>query len=319
MNGKTWFGLVLLAGSYAPLLLPRRIFTDPQVFFHGYPVVPGNLLAIASAFATMGIILIGEGICQRFGRPSLLWTVMANGRIFLRFLVAAAAAGLTMEILAQWLGKLWIYPYWTHWFYWIVVLPGFTFYWTGIVESYLAIKAVLDARVRPGVGRGKVVPAKHAALFALLGAAGAALLLVAAWRCASWYAAHGGYIFASTSRVTEAPPFSVVMQAFLGVLLVAEWALHRRGALSFAGALVRGYWVPAAAVVVASLLLSLILESQNATHHFWLYTHFPGPGAGPFGAPLSVMASWPFQYLVFLLLPGLPLPVLATIFWRAGR
>jgi hypothetical protein len=314
MNWKTWLGLILLAASYAQLVLPRRLFDDPRVFFYGYPVVPGNLLAVASAFSTLGIILIGEGVCQRFGAPSLMWRVTADRRTFLRFVLAAACAGLTMEVLAQWLGKLWIYPYWTQWFYWIVVLPGFAFYWTAIAESYLAIKAVFDARTTSSVRHGR-----HPLLFSLFGVAGAGLLLIAAWRYASWYGAHGGYVFAPTSPVAKAPPFPIVLQAFLGALLVAEWALHRRGSPSFLSGVLRGYWVPATAVIAASLALSVILESQNAAHHFWRYTHFPRPEAAVLGAQLSVMATWPFQYLVFLMIPGLLLPPLATMFWRCGR
>src|SRR5262245_19894675 len=111
MNQKTWLGLILLAGAYAPLLFPRHVFTDPEVYFQGYPDVPGNLLAMGAGFSTLGIILIGEGVCQRFSGPSLLWTATADRRTFLRFLAGAVAGGLTLEALAQWLGKLWIYPY----------------------------------------------------------------------------------------------------------------------------------------------------------------------------------------------------------------
>ncbi|HCU48971.1 MAG TPA: hypothetical protein DGG94_04045, partial [Micromonosporaceae bacterium] len=144
MKWKTWLGLLLLAGSYGQLLFPRRMFTDPDLFFYGYPIVPGNLLAIAATLSALGIILVSEGVCERLGAPSLMDLVTSGGRARLsRIFVAALAAGLTMELLAQWLGKLWFYPYWTPWFYWLVVVPGFVFYWIAIIY--------VNASTLPGV------------------------------------------------------------------------------------------------------------------------------------------------------------------------
>src|SRR6266508_4412022 len=68
MNRKIWLGFLLLAGSYAQLLFPRRMFAHPAYYFHGYPIVPGNLLAVTGTLFTLGCIVLGGGLCQRF-RP----------------------------------------------------------------------------------------------------------------------------------------------------------------------------------------------------------------------------------------------------------
>lgn len=310
MNAKSWIGLVLVAAAYGQLLFPRRLFAHPSVFFHGYPIVPANLLAITSAFSTLGVILLGEGICERFGAPSLLDRVTRDAKTFLRFALSAAAAGVAMEALGQWLGKLWIYPYWTVWFYWIVVIPGFAFYWTAIAESYLAVKAILDSRLKPR--------ATHLRRHRSFGVMGAAVLTLTAFGYGSWYSAHGGYFFANTSPIGAAPPFRLVLLGFAGAVLLTEWALGRNGSPSFVGALQSRYWTPPLAIGLSSVTLAVLLETLNAVNHFWAYTHFPWPGLTFAGVQLIMVATWPLQYLTFLLLPSLLLPGLADLFWTSG-
>jgi hypothetical protein len=88
---------------------------------------------------------------------------------------------------------------------------------------------------------------------------------------------------------------------------------------SLAASLRAGYRVPAAAVVASSLLVSLLVESQNAVYRFWMYTHFPEPSLALVGVPLTVFATWPLQYLAFLLIASLFGEALATMFWSPPR
>ncbi|MGC1214816.1 MAG: hypothetical protein WA890_26605 [Micromonospora sp.] len=142
------------------------------------------------------------------------------------------------------------------------------------------------------------------------------MLLLTAWLYASWYRAHGGYLFTPTLRAREAPPFSYILLAFVGLWLTVEWGLRQRNAPSLAGSVRQAYRTPVVAVLGSSLLLSLAMETQNGGHQYWTYTHFPGPGLTLFGAALSVFATWPLQYVVFLSIPSLFAPALATLFWQ---
>jgi len=292
---KIAIGGVLVATSCVQMSLPERMFQPPLERVLGLAVVPVSILGVSATLFTVGVILASEGVCEVFHGASLWRLVTQDPWMLLRLLACGAAAGLVLEVLAQWLGRLWYYPFWAPWFYGLLLLPGFAFYWLSIVESYLAAKAVLDAvaRPRPVSGSKRTWPL------------GAVALLVSFALSIQWYAVHG-FAFAITNPAPAAPPFAYAALAVVGVALLS-------GAL--VTALVRGYWVPWAAIVLAAAAVSAAMEIPNALHHHWAYAHFPGP-AGPGGVPLTVFLAWPLQYVVFLAIPSLLQPSLVELFWR---
>ncbi len=311
MNGKIWVGLALIASSYGQLLAPRSIFDRPSYFFFGYALLPGNLLAFSAVVFTLGVIVVGEGVCQRFGGASLWRFAVASPTRLLRVVLCASAAGLTLELIGQWLGKLWVYPYWTTWLYWLVVVPGFAFYWACIVESYLAVKSLLDLYWRPVVAQRARPVNRHYA-----GALGVVCLAIGAWLLARWYASDGGYVFAVVRPVPSAPPLGYAFLVFVGVWLTAEWVLARRGAPSLLASLRQRYWVPPVAMLGASALLSLVMETQNLAHQYWRYADIAGLHATFAGVQVWVLVAWPLHYVLFLILPSLLVPGLGRLFWQ---
>jgi len=309
VNGKTLLGLILIFLSYAQVLIPQRMFDEPSHIYFGYAFIPGNLLAFSATLFTLGVILLSEGVCQRFGGASLWEFASATPRRLLRVTLTAAACGLALELVGQWLGKLWVYPYWTTWFYALVVVPGFAFYCVSIVESYLAVKAVLDAHCKGSSGVVRAFPVQRK------GFLGFALLAGAAWLFGRWYAEHG-WTFAVVRPVPQAPPFFYLLLAFVGGWLVAEWLLWWRRSPSLVSSVLSGYWVPVVAVLVSSVVLSCVMETQNMLHEYWRYIHFPGPEVPPSRVPVSVFATWPLQYAVFLLTASVLTPALAPMFWQ---
>ena len=117
----------------------------------------------------------------------------------------------------------------------------------------------------------------------------------------------------------QSPPFSYVLLAFAGGWLIAEALLSRHGNNSLLGSLATGYRVPAVAVLACSAVLSLVMETQNTLYHFWRYVHFPAPEVSLAGVPLTVLATWPLQYLTFLLMASVLTPGLAPLFWSPRR
>lgn len=308
MNRKTWLGLILIACSYAQVFYPRRLFEEPSFRVLGYPLFPANALAFSVSLFTFGVIVFGEGVCQRFGGVSLFSFATATPQRLLRVALSAVACGLALELIAQWLGRLWIYPYWATWFYLLVVLPGFTFYWVSIVETYLAVKAVLDHRRTGHFVERQAFAVPYAVV-------GLAFLGLSAGLFGQWYVERG-WALAVVRPVSQAPPFFYVLLAFLGGWLVAEWVQARRRSGSLLTSVLSGYWVPAVAVLVSSVSLSLVMETQNTIHHFWRYLHFPGPDVPLTGVRATVFATWPLHFVVFLMLAGVLTPELAQVFWR---
>lgn len=298
VNALTCAGLLLIAGSYAHLLLPARLFEPSTDLVLGLPVVPVTLLGFSATIFTFGVVLTGEGICRRYGAPSLLSVAVAGPARLARIVVAAAAAGVAMEAVARWLGRLWAYPYWTAWFYALVLLPGFAFYWLSIAESYLAAKAILDHVTPPVAGDTMQRPPARA-----LTVGGVAALAATGALYLRWYAVSGG----------RPPPLWYAILALAAAAMLAEGLLSRWRRPSLLGSLLNRYWVPAAAILVASAVLAALMEPANAVHGLWAYQGWPGGSVA--GVPVSVFALWPLQDVAFLLLPCLLAPELAEVFW----
>jgi hypothetical protein len=306
---KIVVGLALIAVSCGQVAVPRRFFDDPGGYFLGFPVIPGGILAYSAAFFTIGVIVLSEGICQRLGAPSLAEVSTRSFGILVRVALGGALAGLILEFLGQWLGKLWIYPWWTGWFYAVVVVPGFAFYWISIVESYLAAKAVADRYLRVSA-RPIAIPVRA------VGLAGALCLASSGALYLAWYATGGGFAITPTRPSAGAPPYEYGLLAVLGLWLGAEWVLSRSGRPSLLGAVMRGYWGPVVAILLASVVLSPVMELPNSVYDHWAYQNFPADGVRLVGVPVMVFVAWPMQYLVLLLLPSLIAAELAEIFWK---
>ncbi|MEV0458720.1 hypothetical protein [Catellatospora methionotrophica] len=288
-------GSVLIAASCLQMIAPAWMFAPPQQRLFGLSIVPVFALGLCSALFAVGVIVAGGGVCAACGGTSLWDIAVRDPLMLLRLLACGTAAGLILEIVAQWLGRLWYYPWWTSWFYALVLIPGFALYWLFIVESYLAAKAALDAVARRRAVRRPV----------RLWPVGAAAVVVFAALTTRWYAERG-FTFDVTGPTPQAPPFGYAVLAFAGCALLS-------GAL--AAAVASRHWVPFAAILLASAVVAVLFEVPNAVHRQWAYDHFPGPVL-PGGLPLTMFLSWPMQYVVFLAVPAALMPSAAALFWQ---
>lgn len=84
---------------------------------------------------------------------SLLQEATHSARAWLSLLSIGAISGLLLDGIAQWLGKLWIYPYWNEAVYVGTFVIGFCAYWLATAESYLAVKAILGRWYSPSPPR----------------------------------------------------------------------------------------------------------------------------------------------------------------------
>ena len=270
--------------AYAPYLAPRAVVGLP------------GLMVFWSFFCTTVIILCDESAAI-LGGPSLLGEITGSRRAFFEFVAVGAVSGLLLDGAAQWIGKLWIYPYWTQSLYAVTFVLGFCAYWLLMAETYLLGCLLLRRAVRP---RPRRPPAWASLAFTAGAVAGAAL---AAWGLAlavAGYRAAGGFRFDIATPSRAAVPFLCFPLIFTGVWLLLEFVQHRRGRVSLAGALFRGDWVPLAAMLAAAWVFGFFMETVNAAHHFWRYTNWPFGRVRVAGVPAVVLLLWPLQYVVFL-------------------
>lgn len=318
MNRKLWIGLAMILATYTELLIPRD-WALTHHFLAGFP------LSAAVGFFAFGAIFVGEGLCERFGGVSLIGLARGGGaRRFVRFFLVAAIVGLTLEIFAQWLGKLWYYAYYPTWFYWPALVPSFVLYWVMITETYMGAKAVLDYFTRRSrLGRLGREQHKYFGFepyfYTIAGMAGAGLFVFGTLRALFDYFATGGFSFNALTLSNFAPPLSFIIMACFGIWLMSEAVQYARQAPSLLNSLFHGYLVPVAAIIVASAVTSIVWESQNAMVDYWVYAHWPWADLRLFDVQVSVLLTWPIHYLVYLALPVAIIPAWGAVFFRRPK
>jgi hypothetical protein len=301
----------MLVASYGQLLVPTT-WAEQHHFLAGFIFSP------CVALFALGVIVLSEGIVQKVGGVSLMSLARGSKAKLVRFLVVAAVTGIFIEAYAR-LGNLWYYAYYPTWFYWPALVPSFILYWVMIVESYMAGKALLDRVISFG-GR----PSKDGALryypwepgfYILLGTVGAMLFVGGTLGAVLWYFVTGGYTFNPYQLVSSAAPLHYIMMAFAGLWFICESIMYGRQRPSLLHSLLHGYVVPALALLGAAAVLSLVWESQNVPVGYWVYTNWPWPDLTVFGVQLSVVAAWPANYIVYLMVPCVLVGAWGAVFW----
>jgi hypothetical protein len=272
-----------------------------------------NLVALTIfwAFFTMTFIILCDQITVALDHRSLLQEATGSGRAWLSLLTVGALGGLLLDGIAQWLGKLWIYPYWNEAVYGSTFIVGFCAYWLATAESYLAVKAILK-RCRRAAPPAITARLYEPALFRALGLTGLVLIAAGVALLLREYRTMGGYVFEIRTPLPVEPHISYFVMAFVGIWFALEWIQFARGNWTLLRAVLHGYRLPLYALIAASAVCSIFWETVNASHHFWIYTNWPFPQWQLMSIPVTVLLTWPLQYVVFLSLGF----IVGSDFWR---
>lgn len=277
--------LIFLALGYIPALAPARS-------------VNAVTMTVFWGFFAMTLIVLCDQILLRLDGWSLLQQLTAHGRGWASLLMVGAVSGLLLDGTAQWLGKLWIYPYWNNAFYGATFVIGFAAYWIAIVESYLAVRSLLKRYfLRPS--KRMAFASERATLFRTLGYAGAALTCIGIAVLSHNYR-RTGYRFDIRTVFPLHSPLTGLLATFAGFWLILERVQYGRRYDSLLGCLMDGDRTPLYALLLASAIFGFLWETVNSAHHFWRYTNWPMPQVHFAGAPAAVFVAWPFQFVVFL-------------------
>jgi hypothetical protein len=290
-TGARWWDL---AAAWAAFL-----FLDVVSAFAPARSLNAVSLTIFWAFFATTLIVLCDQIALRLQNRSLLLENTVDKRAWSMLLAIGALSGLMLDGGGQWLGKLWIYPFWNAGMYAATFVVGFAGYWMAIAESYVAVSAILRTWRRGPRMRGAVGPDRHK-LFRVAGVAGVALAAGGIALAADAYRRMGGYDFDIRTPTVLRAPLSSLLLTCSGLWLVLEWAQHSHGRESFLSCLLNGDRIPLYAMLLASEAFGILWEAVNSAHHFWRYTNWPLADVQLFGAPVAVLLSSPLQYLMFL-------------------
>lgn len=201
--------------------------------------------------------------------------------------------------MAQWLGKLWIYPYWSAYFYAFIFIPGFSAYLLMIAESYLATKALFDYLRR---GRKTITSYKsfEYKLYKPLGLTGILLIVFSLIMIIANYAKNGGYIFNINQATNIKVGFVYILTIFVGIWFMLESVEFIRKKTSLLKDIFHSYFTPALAILTSSLVLAIIMETQNIPKGFWVYTNWPLDHIKFLGLPITMLMAWPLHYIAIL-------------------
>ncbi|MBI2054641.1 MAG: hypothetical protein HYT39_00885 [Candidatus Sungbacteria bacterium] len=278
-------GLIALSLSFLQVFLPLSFLTS-------------SILGFFAVLFMIGAILVSDALAVRFGRPSFLRSLLFSRRRLLPFLLLSIIGGLLLEAVANWIGKLWIYPYFSVTTYIFVLVPGYFIYWLMIYGTYYAARAA--------VGRWAYsTPREYKRLSHLLypmgGLIAAFVLPVTLWLIFRSYFLEGGFIIDIAHPSAAYVSFVYVLLLFLGVWLLLEFIEYIEGRGSLIRSLLSGDFAPLIAIVVATFTWGVLMELSNIPAFLWEYTHWPFSAWNIGGIPLSVLlVGWPVHYIAFL-------------------
>lgn len=254
MNRKFYKGIIFFLLSYLQFFLPLEF-------------ISGITLTIFCFLFMFGIILISDGITEKIYKKSLLREIRKSKKNTILFFVISIAGGIILDGVAQWLGKLWVYPYFNIYSYAILFILLFGSYWLMIAESYLATKAIFDY-----LRKGKQIVRRYywfePLFYKLLGLIGVILVPLSMFFILRDYSSGGGYIFDISNRVNYKVNFVYVIMIFLGVWFILECIEYFRKKTSLLKDIFHHYFNPLASILIASFILAIIMEVENIPFGF---------------------------------------------------
>lgn len=288
MSRKFYKGIIIFLLSYLQFFIPHNF-------------VGAKILAVFWFLFMYGMILICDSITQKVYGRSLWNEIRKNKKNLISFFTVSIIGGIILEGVAQWLGKLWFYPYFNTYNYAVFFILGFGFYWLMIAESYLATKAILDY-FRKGKQFIKNYSHFETSFYKFLGLIGAILVPISVFLMFNDYSvAGGGYIFDIGKEVSHKINFVFVIMIFLGTWFILESVEYFRKKTSLLKDIFQHYFNPLIAILIASFVLAIIMETENILQGFWVYSNWPLANIKFLSLPITMLfIAWPLQYIFFL-------------------
>lgn len=219
MNLRIIIGASLIIFTFVSFLLPKDLAAN----FRVHVILHGLLL--------IGVIILCEGITLEIKKKSLLNEILRNRSNFFAFIAVSIIGAVFLEGFGKWFGKLWIYPNFPFSKYFLLFIPAFATYWLAIVESYLAIKAIIDYLLK---GRHIVTKLYNleSRFYRLLSAIGTLLIAFFALMIYFDYRTQTSLLFSiqdfSATTLTYRISFLYILMFSVGVWFIFEFVEYTR-------------------------------------------------------------------------------------------
>jgi len=279
------WGLLIVAISFLVWLVPQE--------YHSLWI-----LGFFNVVFGIGCIIFFDGLDYKLSGSSLLINDKKLG-FHKTFGITAVLAGLGLDLFVHVITKHYIYPYFTTPIHILLFIPGFTFYFLIIAESYFACKSILDRYLkRPLVKKAnpKLLRVLHILLL-ILGFVG---IFYAFHHYFTVYSQIGRFTHSTNTPIKVETNIYITMVLATSLWLIVEtigYFLKRKMLITF---LCRGYFRPLLAILLACIILSIPMEVWNIPLNLWTYTNVPLEHIQIFKIPIFVFIGWPFHYLPFL-------------------
>lgn len=304
MDKYFWSGIVLLIISVFQIFVPEE-FTS------------GRWITLFWAAFKIGIILIGESLTIRIQNKSLISVIIQSRRNIFGFVVASILGAIMLDGVAQWLGNLWIYPFWNHTIYAVLFVPGFALYWLTIVESYLGTKAVVE-----NIFKGKKAPTGEEYFryekyfYKILGVLGPIMLIASLYSIINQYQLQGGFAIDVVSELDYNISFLYILGLFIGLFFIFEYIEYWEKKTSIMKDILHKFYPPLIAIFLTCLWLAPAMELLNLHHLYWEYVNWPFQEFQALGLPVTMLLAWPLHYIAFLSLYRVLTDKQSSEIWR---
>ncbi len=221
-----------------------------------------------------------------------------NKKNILKYVLVGFSGGLLLEGLAQWIFKLWFYPFWTNYFYFFVFAFGFSFYFLMITESYLVIKVLIDKKTK-GTKRITKPFKNENIVYKFLFVLGIIFFIFGIGSLMSNYESLDLEFNINIIKQYKMPFYDIIM-IFFGVWFILEFVEFKLHRTSLIKDMTHKYYNPFLSILISSFLLATIIETQNLGVGLWEYFNWPYPEIKFLGIPLFVYLIWPLHYIGFL-------------------
>ncbi len=255
-----------------------------------------DLILVYTAFLGIGLIFIFDSIVYFLRGKSLLTGPFST--IF-HAVITGFLAAILIEILFNSILKLWHYN--VSLAIYLAIFPFFlSIGFLNLYESYLAISSIIHHAI-PRKRRKYTNHPGNDMLFTLLGSLSLFTLILCLFTSFDTNIPQQSLAFLNT-YLSINPNFILIILFPLSVFFLIEYLEYVHHEDSCLLHLFEGDIIPFIAVIIASCISSLIIESFNLSMNLWQYSNWPFQQYTILGIPAIILIFWPIQYLVYIAL-----------------